>query len=88
MTPAPTWTEIDGKYLTTCTGCHRQMSSPSGAYSYLASQGYINGTGSVLVKSGSCLSWYGGNMPIGGSRSDPQAVSDMDAWAAAGAMDN
>jgi hypothetical protein len=69
-------------------GCHFQMSSASGAYSYLKSSGYINGTGSYLVKSGSCLSWYGGNMPPGGPRSEPMAVSDMNAWAAAGAMDN
>jgi hypothetical protein len=64
------------------------MSTASGAYSYLSSQGYISGTGSLLCKSGSCLTWYGGNMPPLGSRSDPAAVSDMNAWAAAGAMDN
>ncbi len=64
------------------------MSSASGAYSYLSGQGYISGTGSILVKTGSCLSWYGGNMPPGGSRSNAMAVSDMNAWAAAGAKNN
>ena len=58
-----------------------------GAYQYLSSQGYINGTGSLLCKSGSCLSYYGGNMPPLGS-GNPAAVTDFNAWAAAGAMDN
>ncbi len=37
----------------------------------------------------SCLTWVssGGNMPPGGG-SNPQAVTDMNAWAAAGAQDN
>ena len=91
----PTWSDIYKSYLVTgspgnCSsvGCHFQMSSAKGAYSYLQSSGYINGANSVLVKSGSCLSWYGGNMPPGGPRSEPTATSDMNAWAAAGAMDN
>jgi hypothetical protein len=65
------------------------MGSAKTAYSYLKGQGYINGTGSALVKNGqSCLSWYaGGNMPPGGG-ADAQAVTDMNAWAAAGALDN
>jgi hypothetical protein len=72
----------------TCTRCHSQMGSASGSYSWLSSQGYIRGTGSILVVTGSCLTWYGGTMPPGGPRSDAQAVSDMNAWAAAGAMNN
>ena len=64
------------------------MNSASGSYSWLSSQGYIRGTGSVLVGAGSCLTWYGGNMPPGGPRSNAQATSDMNAWAAAGAMNN
>jgi hypothetical protein len=71
-----------------CPRCHSQMNSASGAYSWLSGQRYISGTGSLLAASGSCLSWYGGNMPPGGTRSDAQAVSDMDAWAAAGAKNN
>jgi hypothetical protein len=49
--------------------------------------GYINGTKSTLAGSGSCLTWFGGNMPPGGS-SDPKAVADFTAWAAAGAPNN
>ncbi len=64
------------------------MSTASKAYSYLQGYGYINGTSSSLVQQGSsCLSWYGGNMPPGGG-SDAQAVTDMNAWAAAGAQNN
>jgi hypothetical protein len=90
---APTWTTIFNDYLKNgtiggCTRCHPQMSSASGSYSWLSSQGYIRGTGSFLVASGSCLTWYGGTMPPGGPRTDAQAVSDMNAWAAAGAMNN
>ncbi|HTB73127.1 MAG TPA: hypothetical protein VK762_07775 [Polyangiaceae bacterium] len=93
MTTAPTWTQIYTDYLKSgtpgnCVNCHFQMSSASGAYSYLKGQGYINGTGSILAKTGSCLSWLGGTMPPGGPRSEPMAVSDMNAWAAAGAKNN
>jgi hypothetical protein len=64
------------------------MSSATNAYSWLKSSNYINGTSSTLVNPlASDLSWYGGNMPPGGG-SDPQAVTDMNAWAAAGALDN
>jgi hypothetical protein len=91
--PTPTWSEIFSKYLgnlTTgnCTRCHGQMGSASGSYSWLSSQRYISGASSPLVKSGSCLTWYGGNMPPGGPRTDAQAVADMNAWAAAGAKNN
>ena len=90
---APTWSQIDADYLArgtvgNCPSCHSQMSSATGAYSWLKSQNYINGTGSSLVSTFlSCLSWYGGNMPPGG-RSDATAVTAMNAWAAAGALDN
>jgi hypothetical protein len=81
---APTWTVIYESFLTTCATCHNQMTSAPGAYSWLESEGYISGASSPLVTSLSCLSWYGGNMPpLGGS--NPEAVSDMSAWARAGA---
>jgi hypothetical protein len=65
------------------------MGTASGAYNYLKSKGYINGTASSLVNpSQSCLTWYGGNMPPSGTSSSPQAVADMNSWAAAGALDN
>jgi len=90
---APTWSQIDADYLArgtvgNCPSCHSQMSSATGAYSWLKGQNYINGTSSSLVSTFlSCLSWYGGNMPPGG-RSDAAAVTAMNAWAAAGALDN
>jgi hypothetical protein len=94
MMNAPTWTQIYTSYLKAGTpgncaagGCHSfQMPNPKSAYSYL--QAYISGSSSILVKTGSCLSWYGGNMPPGGPRTEAMATSDMNAWAAAGAMDN
>ncbi len=91
--PARTFSQIFSKYLAAgtpgnCTLCHAQMSSASASYAWLASQGYVTGASSLLVLPGSCLSWYGGTMPPGGSQSDAQAVSDMNAWAAAGAPNN
>jgi hypothetical protein len=64
------------------------MSSASGSYSYLQSSGYIRGTSSSLAGAGSCLSWFGGNMPPGGPGSNAKASADFKAWAAAGAMNN
>jgi hypothetical protein len=62
------------------------MGTSAKAYSYLSN--YINGTSSPLVsQSQSCLTWFGGNMPPGGG-SNAQAVTDLDAWVAAGALDN
>jgi hypothetical protein len=89
---APTWTAIYDAYLAkgtvgNCRSCHSQATSASGTYSWLQTTGYIGGTTSTLVRGGSCLTWFGGNMPPGG-RSDPMAVSDMTAWAAAGAPNN
>jgi hypothetical protein len=72
-----------------CPRCHGlQMINASAGYSWLQGQRYINGTNSSLVTSGSCLSWYGGNMPPGGPRKSAQAQADMGAWAAAGAKNN
>lgn len=97
---APTWTEIYTKYLSAnspaaCAACHThatQMPTASASYTYLASEGYIGGACPTLVQVGaSCLSWYGGDMPPGGTgnpASDAQAVIDMNAWAAAGAKND
>jgi hypothetical protein len=90
---APTWTAIYDAYLAAptqgrCASCHAQMSSASGAYDWLSSQGYMAGSSPALTETGaSCLSWYGGNMPPGAS-SDAQAVAAMNAWAAAGAKND
>jgi hypothetical protein len=64
------------------------MGSAAKSYSYLSQNGYISGSSSALVQNGnSCLSWFAGNMPPGGGP-NPQAVKDMNAWAAAGAQNN
>jgi hypothetical protein len=92
-TTAATWTQIYNDYLAgstegRCSGCHGQGSSASNLYNWLKGKGYISGTSSALVDSSqSCLSWYGGNMPPSGPN-DAKAVSDMNAWAAAGAANN
>lgn len=90
---APTWTQIFNDYLASgtegnCIGCHGGMSSPSNGYSWLQSKGYLGGSSPALTDpSQSCLSWYGGNMPPNGP-SDQKAVSDMNAWASAGAKND
>jgi hypothetical protein len=87
-----TWTEVYDRYLATgtignCTNCHGTV-SPSAAFSFLQGKGYVGGPNPSLTNpSQSCLTWYGGNMPPFGPQS-AQAVSDMNAWAAAGAKDN
>jgi hypothetical protein len=63
------------------------MATASSAYSWLAGQGYM-GSPPPLTGTRSCLTWYGGNMPVGGARTNAQAVTDMNAWAAAGAKNN
>ncbi len=89
-----TWTTVFNDYLASstkgrCSSCHSQGSSKASLYTWLKGKGYINGTSSSLVDSNqSCLSWYGGNMPTNGPSSWSQAVSDMNAWAAAGAQNN
>jgi len=90
--PALTFGQIFSMYLASgtpgnCTECHAQMGSASTSYAWLVGQGYVDGASSLLVASGSCLSWYGGTMPPGG-QSDAQAVSDISAWVAAGALNN
>lgn len=92
--PAPTWTQIFGAYLAggtkgNCSHCHSSCSTKSGCYTWLQGKGYISGQSSGLVSSSqSCLSWYGGNMPPSGPTSFAQAVTDMNQWAKAGALNN
>ena len=91
---APTWTQIFNSYFKSgtkgrCNSCHSQGSSAGNLYSWLQGRGYISGKNSALVDPNqSCISWYGGNMPTSGPSSYPQAVTDMNAWAAAGALNN
>lgn len=89
----PTWTMIFDAYMgpavaSPCKTCHNKMDTPLHSYAWLASQGYMARPSPALVdKTQSCLSWYGGNMPPGGA-DNQAAVTDMNAWAAAGALDN
>ncbi|HMA93885.1 MAG TPA: hypothetical protein VKP30_14440 [Polyangiaceae bacterium] len=93
---APTWTELYNKYMATgtvghCASCHSQSNSASKAYSFLKSDGQINGTASKLVVQGSSrLLWFGGKMPEDGKASDatPELLADFRAWVAAGALNN
>jgi hypothetical protein len=90
---SPTWTAIFDAYLASgaeghCVSCHNQASSPTASYAWLKSKGYISGTTSTIAAGGSCLTWFGGNMPPGGPASDANASADMQAWVVAGAQDN
>lgn len=91
--PTPTWSSIFNDYLSgsaegRCYACHSEGSSAKNLYSWLQGRGYISGASSALVDpSQSCLSWYGGNMPPSGPN-DAKAVTDMNAWATAGAANN
>jgi hypothetical protein len=96
LTAVPTFAEIFTKYMAPGTpgncghtpGCHAEMSSASAAYRYLQGRGQLGGAPPTLTSAGSCLTWYGGDMPPGGLAASAQATADIDAWAAAGAQDN
>jgi len=89
-----TWTHIFTLYMAegtfgNCTHCHREMSDAPASYKWLADQDYMGGTAPPLTNRGSsCLSWYGGDMPPGLQPQKPDAVTEMDAWAAAGGRNN
>jgi hypothetical protein len=86
----PTWTQIHTRYLTTgtignCPVCHGEMETPESAYSWLDQRGELV---HLADPNRSVLSWYGGGMPVRGPTSAPQAVTDIDAWSAAGRANN
>jgi hypothetical protein len=91
---APTWTQIYDRYLAAgtvgnCGGCHSFLGTAGEAYDSLSSSGQIHGTSSPIVSHGdSDMSWFGGFMPLGGPSSDSAAESEMNAWVAAGALQN
>jgi hypothetical protein len=76
--------------------CHSQYHSPSAMYGYLMNQSQIGPMPPPLTDPNqSCLTWFAGAndtvmnlMPLTGSPKSAQAVSDMTAWAAAGAQNN
>jgi hypothetical protein len=90
----PTWSDIYKAHLAfgtdgNCGLCHGEMSTASGAYSYLTSKNQLGGSSPALLStSSSCLSWLGGNMPPAGPTSNASATAQLQAWAAAGAQDN
>jgi hypothetical protein len=84
-----TWSSLYTTYFTTdCVGCHSQMNTASGAYTWLQQLGYVNGTSSKLSTTGSCLTWYGGNMPTFGYTLPTSGKCPLEAWVAAGAKNN
>ena len=89
-----TFTQIFETYLAAktvgnCTHCHAQMDSASDSYVWLKAQGYISAPSPLLLDpDNSCLSWYGGTMPPGGTTTNARAVKDMNRWAAAGAKND
>jgi hypothetical protein len=91
-----TWTHIYYAYLREGTigncsqaGCHIEMSDPFASFLWLKEHGYLGGADPLLVNEGaSCLSWYGGNMPPGPPVQDAAVTAEMNAWAAAGALNN
>jgi hypothetical protein len=94
---APTWSAIYARHFGPGTEgacgrsrvCHAAvMTDAPSAYEWLAQRGYIGKAQSALVsKSNSCLRWFGGNMPPRG-KTNEDAVRDLEAWAAAGAVNN
>ena len=89
--PAATWSSIYTAYLGPgtiggCTsGCHATVTSAETAYSFIEGYGFFKGTQSTVSQ---LFSWMGGVMPPSGPTSNAQATSDVDAWVAAGALDN
>jgi hypothetical protein len=91
---APTWSQLYANYLGAgaacdCKQCHSQGSSASNLYSWLSGRGYMSAPNpSFLSGARDGLTWFGGGMPPNGAASNSQAVSDFNAWAAAGAQNN
>jgi hypothetical protein len=95
ITVPMTWTQIYNAYFATgtignCTdtGCHNYP-TPKALFSYLEGMLQVGGPNPALTNPNtSCLTWYGGDMPMGGAASAPQVVAELNAWAAAGGQDN
>jgi hypothetical protein len=91
---APTWSQLYTNYLGAgtdcdCKSCHSQGNSASALYSWLSGRGYMSAPNpSFLSSARDGLTWFGGGMPPNGAASNSQAVSDFNAWAAAGAKND
>ena len=90
---APTFTAIYTKYFApgapadcaTGGACHAQFKTEAGAWSFLLQYGQVGTTPPELTDpNASWLVWYGGLMPETGTPCNPQAMADLNAWAAAG----
>lgn len=91
------WTHIYYSYLLKGTvgncsaggSCHSKlMPNASAAYQWLEDQGYLGTLPPPLTATpGSCLSWYGGDMPQTKPKA-PDAKAEMDAWVQMGAKNN
>ena len=87
-----TWTELHTKYLASGTtgncgrsGCHSQCSGASGCFTWLNGKGYISGG----IDANQLFTWTSnGFMPPNGPSTNAQAVTDFDAWTAAGSQNN
>jgi polyvinyl alcohol dehydrogenase (cytochrome) len=101
--PLPaTWSGIYAAYFGPgtsghCSGCHDgsgrivPLNSASTAYDSLVMVGQItpaNPTQSPIAIGPSRLTWLGGDMPPAGPTSNPDAVQAVQAWLAAGGLNN
>jgi hypothetical protein len=94
---APTFSAIYAKYfapgaIVDCaTGgtCHADFKTAQGGWAFLAKFGQVGMVPPGLTDPNvSWLTWYGGIMPQPNTPCNPQAVADLNAWAAAGGKDN
>jgi hypothetical protein len=94
---APTFTQIYTKYFApgapvdcaTGSGCHAEFKTETGAWSFLLEYQQVGTAPPELTDPNtSWLTWYGGSMPESGTACNPQAMSDLNAWAAAGGQNN
>jgi len=94
---APTFTQIYTKYFApgapvdcaTGSGCHAEFKTETGAWGFLLEYDQVGTSPPELTDpNASWLTWYGGSMPESGTACNPQAMSDLNAWAAAGGQNN
>jgi hypothetical protein len=93
----PTWTALYARYFGPSSpgdcgrssACHADVvTDATSAYAWLLGRGYISGTQSPLVSAtNSCLRWFGGNMPPGGSANEA-AARELSDWVAGGAKND
>jgi mono/diheme cytochrome c family protein len=81
-----TWTQIYDSYLAVgtignCGSCHGQADNASDTFTYIA-------TSFAPTSFANCFTWSGGNMPLNGPASNPQAAAAVAAWVADGAQNN